>query len=60
MSMMKTLVSHMLFLRKRGLIVYLAALKMRLFGTHIRTFSYIGSYPLELYSMSITGLPEPP
>ena len=35
------------FLGKRGLIVYLAALKKGaiIFGPHIRTMSYIGSYP---------------
>ena len=33
------------FLGKRGLIIYLAALKRGLFGPHIRTMSYIGSYP---------------
>ena len=45
-SMMKNWVSHIRFLRKRGLIAYLAALKRRLFGTHIlRTMTYIGSYP---------------
>ena len=43
--MIKNWVSHILFLRKMGLIVYLAALKRVLFGTHIRTMSYIGSYP---------------
>ena len=44
-TMMKNWVSHILFLRKKGLIVYLAALKKGLFGTHIRTMSYIGSNP---------------
>ena len=44
-TMMKNWVSHILFLRKRGLIVYLAALKRGLFGPHIRTVSYIGSPP---------------
>ena len=33
------------FFRKRGLIVCPASLKMGLFGPHIRTVSYIGSYP---------------
>ena len=42
---MKNWVSHILFLRKRGLIDNLAALKRRLFAPHIRTMSYIGSYP---------------
>ena len=41
---MKNWVSHILFLRKRGLIVYLAALKRGLFAPHIRALSYIGSY----------------
>ena len=36
--------SHILFVRKRGPIIYLAVLKRGLFGTHIRTMSYIGSY----------------
>ena len=44
-TMMKNCVSHILFLKKRGLIVYLAALKRGLFAPHIRTMSYIGSYP---------------
>ena len=44
-SMVKNLVSNILFLRKGGLNVYLAALKRGLFGTHIRTMSYISSYP---------------
>ena len=38
-SMMKNWVSHIFFLRKRGLVVYLAALKKGLFGTQIRTMS---------------------
>ena len=44
-AMMKNWVSHILFLRKMGLIVYLSTLKRGLFGTHIHTMSYIGSYP---------------
>ena len=44
-TMMKNWLSHILFFRKRGLIVYLAALKRGLFAPHIRTMSYIGSYP---------------
>ena len=44
-TMMKNLVSHILFLRKWGLIVHLAALKRGLFRPHIRTMSYIGCYP---------------
>ena len=42
-TMMKKWVSYILFLRKRGLIIYLAALKRGLFGPHICTMSYIGS-----------------
>ena len=33
------------FLRKRGLIIYLAALKKGAIVPHTRTLSYIGSYP---------------
>ena len=46
-TMMKNVISHILFLRKRGLIIYLTALKSGLFAPHrqIRTMSYIGSYP---------------
>ena len=40
MTMMKNWVRHILFLRNRGLIVYLAALKKGLFGPHIRTMLY--------------------
>ena len=47
-KMMKNWVSHILFLRKSGLIVYLATLKKGLFGMQIRTMSYIGSYPPEI------------
>ena len=45
---MKNWASHILFLRKRGLTIYLAALKRGLLSTHIRTMSYmyICSYPL--------------
>ena len=39
-TMMKNWVSHIPFFRKRGLNVYLAALKRGLFGTHIPTTSY--------------------
>ena len=39
-TMMKNWVSHVLFLRKRGLILYSAALKKE---PHIPTMSYIGS-----------------
>ena len=39
-TMMKNWVSHILFFRKRGLNVYLAALKRGLFGTHIPTTAY--------------------
>ena len=42
-TMVKNWVSNILFLRKRGLIVYLAALKWEPFASHIRTMSYIGS-----------------
>ena len=53
-SMMKSWVSHILFLRKMGLIVYMAALKRGLFGPHIRTMSY-GSYPpSELFTAAFT------
>ena len=45
-SMMKNWVSRTLFLRKRRLIVYLAALKKGAIRPSIRTMSYIGSYPL--------------
>ena len=45
-SMMKNWVSHILFLRKRGLIVYLAALKRGAFrAAHPYYVIYIGSYP---------------
>ena len=44
-TMMKNWVSLILFLRKRGLIVHLAALKKGALGPHIRTMSYIGSTP---------------
>ena len=44
-TLMKNWVSHILFLRKGGLIIYLAALKRGLFAPHIRILSYIGSYP---------------
>ena len=36
--------SYTFFFKKRGFIIYLGALKRGLFGTHIRTMSYIG-YP---------------
>ena len=40
---------HILFVEKRGPIIYLAALKKEgLFGTHIRTMPYIGSQLLNL------------
>ena len=42
------LASHLLFPRKKGLTIYLAALKMGLFGTHIRTMQYIGNNPYDL------------
>ena len=42
------LASHLLFPRKRGLTIYLAALKMGIFGTLIRTVQYIGKYPYDL------------
>ena len=35
---------HILFVEKRGLIIYLAVLKRGLFGMHIRTMPYIGIY----------------
>ena len=41
----KNRVSHILFVDKRGLIIYLTGLKKGPFGTHIRTMLYIGSYP---------------
>ena len=44
-TLMKNWVSHILFLRKGGLIIYLAALKRGLFAPHIRILSYIGSSP---------------
>ena len=43
--MMKNWASHILFLRKRELIVYLAAQKRELFSLHIHTMSYIGNTP---------------
>ena len=42
-SMMKNWVSHLLFLRKRGLIISLAALKRGVIWSHIHTMSNIGS-----------------
>ena len=36
---------HIFSFLKRGFIIYLAVLKMGLFGTHICTMLYIGSYP---------------
>ena len=49
-SMMKNLVSHIFFLRKRGLIIYLAALKKgAIWAAHPYSLSYtacIGSNPL--------------
>ena len=38
-------VIYFLLKKKRGLIIYLAALKRGPFGTHICTIPYIGSYP---------------
>ena len=40
----KKWVIHIFFVEKRGPIIYLAVLKRGLFGTHIRTMPYIGSY----------------
>ena len=42
------------FFKKRVFIIYLAALKIGLIGTHIRTMSYIGSYPSPGFSFSHT------
>ena len=45
-TMMKNWVSHILFLRKRGLIVYLAGLKKgAILRPQLPTMLYIGSYP---------------
>ena len=43
----KNRISHILFVEKMGLIIYLAALKKGAgpLGTHIRTMPYIGNYP---------------
>ena len=54
--MMLNWVIHILFVRKRGLIVYLAALKKGLFDTHIRTMSCIVSYSPPSLVPSIHGL----
>ena len=40
----KDRVIHIHFVEERGPIIYLAALKRGLFGTHIHTMPYIGSY----------------
>ena len=54
-SMMNNWASHILFLRKRVLIVHLAALiKGGYFGTHIHTMSYIGSSAPLLCSSKLT------
>ena len=47
----KNRVIHILFVEKRGPIIYLAALKKGPFGTHIRTMPYIGSYPRPLHPL---------
>ena len=49
--MMNNWVSHILFLRKRGLIVYLAALKRGLFGPHFRTMSHAIAIKLSIFHL---------
>ena len=60
-GILKNRVIHILFVEKRGPIIYLAALKIGPFGTHIRTMTYIGSYrPAPPPSHPHTGTPQPP
>ena len=49
---------HIHFFKKRGFIIYLGALKRGLFGTHIRTMSYIGYPPQRFKTIYDAGSVE--